>query len=201
MTMSIVGQLPTGMSRNTMTMLMTTSIHAHTTLAMSIRARTIMTTNIHAGTDMSMSTPDLEQFRKQRLREAGLRATPSRLAVLELLDRSSVPLSHGEVVQVFRAKPWDRATLYRNLLDLVRGRLARRIDVGDRIWRFEIATPHPHDTSHPHFVCTTCKQISCMPGIDLRVIRSEDIPKTVQNQEIDVEIRGLCDICRSRSKR
>ena len=52
------------------------------------------------------------------IRAAGLRNTQSRMAVLGLLRRSMRPLTHGEVVEHFSKKCWDRATLYRNLVDM-----------------------------------------------------------------------------------
>jgi Fur family ferric uptake transcriptional regulator len=133
---------------------------------------------------------------RQAIRDAGLRATPSRIAVLGLLDEAPAPLSHAEVAVALRKKAWDRATLYRNLLDLARVGLARRKDMGDHVWRFERIRAQVHDTSHPHFVCTTCGKIACMPGLGVAVRRRFGIPKAVQEREVEVEIRGLCDLCR-----
>ncbi len=134
--------------------------------------------------------------RQQAIRDAGLRATPSRIAVLGLLDVAPAPLSHAEVADALRNKAWDRATLYRNLLDLARAGLARRKDLGDHIWRFERVKEQAHDTSHPHFVCTTCGRVSCMPGLGVAVRQRIGIPKAVQEREVEVEIRGRCDLCR-----
>ncbi len=36
---------------------------------------------------------------KQAIREAGLRATPARIAALQLLRRSTSPLTHSEVTE------------------------------------------------------------------------------------------------------
>ncbi|PKN46846.1 MAG: transcriptional repressor [Deltaproteobacteria bacterium HGW-Deltaproteobacteria-20] len=133
---------------------------------------------------------------QQAIRDAGLRATPSRIAVLSLLEEAPAPLSHAEVAVALRKNAWDRATLYRNLLDLARVGLARRKDMGDHIWRFERVRAQAHDTSHPHFVCTTCGRVSCMPGLGVAVRQRIGIPKAVQEREVEVEIRGLCDLCR-----
>lgn len=139
--------------------------------------------------------PDIDA-RKQTLRDAGLRATPSRVAVLGLLDRSPRPLSHAQVVDVFDQQPWDRATLYRNLLDLVRVGLARRKDLGDHIWRFERVRNPEHESAHPHFVCTLCGEVSCMPGLAVALRQRSGIPEAVKQREVEVEIRGRCDRCR-----
>jgi len=141
----------------------------------------------------------LDAYRKL-LRDAGLRATPSRVAVLGLLDSSPTPLSHAEVAETFREKPWDRATLYRNLLDLARAGLLRRKDLGDHIWRFERTREQEHETSHPHFVCTICGEVSCMPGLGVSLRQRSGIPMAVREKEVEVEIRGRCDRCRKDDK-
>src|SRR6185503_15858532 len=64
------------------------------------------------------------------VRAKGLRATPSRLAVLELLRSSDAPMSHGDVADRLASQAWDRATIYRNLTDLAEAGLVRRTDVG-----------------------------------------------------------------------
>jgi len=128
------------------------------------------------------------------VRSAGLRATPSRLAVLELLRTSGGPMSHGDVTDRLAARAWDRATIYRNLTDLAGVGLVRRTDVGDHVWRFE-AVSSGHDASaHPHFVCTECGAVECLPEIVLEVGRAK-VPRAVRLQRVEVHVRGLCDAC------
>jgi Fur family ferric uptake transcriptional regulator len=127
------------------------------------------------------------------LRTRGLRATPSRIAVLELLRSQGAPMSHGDAADRLAAQPWDRATIYRNLTDLAGAGLARRTDVGDHVWRFEAVT-NDHDTAHPHFVCTECGTVECMPEIELAVRRAK-APRAVRNRQVEVHVRGLCDAC------
>jgi Fur family ferric uptake transcriptional regulator len=128
------------------------------------------------------------------LRGAGLRATPSRIAVLRLLRASDHPVSHGEVADLLAAEPWDRATLYRNLTDLADAGLARRTDLGDHVWRFEaIAAGHDAD-AHPHFVCTACGSVECLPDVELALRRTRT-PRAVRARQVEVQLRGLCDAC------
>jgi Fur family ferric uptake transcriptional regulator len=138
------------------------------------------------------SRQDLDELRAA-VREAGLRATPSRLAVLELLRASDSPMSHADVADRFTSQAWDRATIYRNLTDLSEAGLARRTDVGDHIWRFEAVTDQ-HDTSHPHFVCTECGTVECLPELELAIRRSK-APRAVKQRQVEVHVRGLCDAC------
>ncbi len=129
------------------------------------------------------------------LRAAGLRVTAPRVAVLALLRRSSMPRSHPEVVDALTEHGWDRATLYRNLTDLVRAGLARRTDLGDRVWRFEAAG---RDASHhhPHFVCQDCGAVTCLPQVDVAVRARAGAPAAVRQQECAVQLKGRCDGCR-----
>ena len=129
---------------------------------------------------------------KDRLRAAGLRATPARLAVLSILDASDTALSHADLVERLTQGPWDPATLYRNLVELVRTGLARRVDIGDHIWRFE--SKREHDAGHhPHFTCTECGNTQCLP--DLLLQPSEPAPRAIQRQQVEVQIKGVCDDC------
>ena len=130
---------------------------------------------------------------KTALRTRGLRATPSRIAVLELLRVESAPMSHGDVADRLASRPWDRATIYRNLVDLSEVGLARRTDVGDHVWRFE-AVSDDHDTAHPHFVCTECGTVECLPEIELSIRRAK-APRAVRQRQVEVHVRGLCDAC------
>ena len=139
---------------------------------------------------------NLEELRAA-VRARGLRATPSRLAVLEVLRATEAPVSHGEVADKLASQAWDRATIYRNLTDLAQVGLLRRTDVGDHVWRFEAVS---HDASaHPHFVCTECGAVECLPEIELTVrpepSRRVRAPRAVKQREVEVQVRGLCDAC------
>lgn len=127
------------------------------------------------------------------VRGRGLRATPSRLAVLELLHASDSPVSHADVADRLASQAWDRATIYRNLTDLAEAGLLRRTDVGDHIWRFE-AVNEEHDGAHPHFVCTECGTIECLPELELAVRRAK-APRALRQRQVEVHVRGLCDAC------
>jgi Fur family ferric uptake transcriptional regulator len=127
------------------------------------------------------------------VRTAGLRATPSRLAVLERVRASDAPMSHSDVADQLASQAWDRATIYRNLIDLAEAGLVRRTDMGDHVWRFE-AVSEEHDAQHPHFVCTECGTVECLPEIELAIRRAK-APRAVKQRQVEVHVRGLCDAC------
>jgi Fur family ferric uptake transcriptional regulator len=133
------------------------------------------------------------------IRGKGLRATPSRLAVYELLRSTDTPMSHGDVADRLANQAWDRATIYRNLTDLAEVGLARRTDVGDHVWRFEVLTEEHAGAAHPHFVCTECNTVQCLPEIELAIsavrTRAAKPPRAVKQRQVEVQLRGLCDAC------
>jgi len=136
---------------------------------------------------------DLDGLRAA-IRGAALRATPSRIATLRTLRAAAVPLSHGEVSQQMADLAFDHATVYRNLIDFVEAGLATRNDVGDHTWRFAASGGKHASDAHPHFVCTSCGGIECLPGLEVVMSRAK-APRSVRQQKIEVHVRGLCDAC------
>ena len=132
---------------------------------------------------------------RSAVRASGLRATPSRLAVLELVRGSDAPVSHGDVADRLASHEWDRATIYRNLIDLSDAGLLRRTDVGDHVWRFEAKGGEHDASSHPHFVCTECGTVECLPELELAVARRAKAPRAVKQRKVEVHVRGRCDRC------
>jgi Fur family ferric uptake transcriptional regulator len=129
---------------------------------------------------------------KATIRAAGLRATPSRLAVLGVVRGHPAPLSHADVADRLADQVWDRATIYRNLIDLADAGVLRRTDVGDHVWRFELAGDHALD-QHPHFVCTECGVVECLPEAEIGFRKRT--PRAVRRREVEIQLRGLCDAC------
>jgi Fur family ferric uptake transcriptional regulator len=140
----------------------------------------------------SSETQDL----KQRLRTVGLRATSARAAVLRCLIEADAPLTHADVCDRLAALGYDRATLYRNLMDLTDVGLSTRTDLGDHLWRFELAGRAQHDeAAHPHFVCSECGEVSCLPetAVDVKPVRG--LPRSLRKKKVEIQIRGVCNGC------
>lgn len=138
--------------------------------------------------------------RKELLRAAGLRSTGPRIAVLRELEIARGPVSHAELADKLAAEGFDRATVYRNLIDLAEAGLAIRSDHGDHIWRFELRTAaaagaHHKDAVHPHFVCTECGTVSCLPETAVRIGTGNRIPRSLQERNVEVQVKGTCDTC------
>jgi len=140
--------------------------------------------------------PPLDVLRAQ-LREKGLRATASRVAVLERLQQVTTPVSHAELAAELSPRGWDRATIYRNLIDLTEVGLVRRTDVGDHLWRFELrdeSDRHGND-EHPHFVCDACGDILCLPDQVVQIKAARGAPRSLRRKGIQIQLKGRCDRC------
>ncbi len=133
------------------------------------------------------------------LRERGLRATPARVAVLRHLQTARRPLSHAEIIERLADRRWNRATLYRNLIDLTEAGLARKTELGDRVWRFEAAGAAHSSRSHPHFVCTACGEVSCLDGVTIRF--DGDEAAGLRDQSLEIQVRGVCAACIERGEK
>jgi Fur family transcriptional regulator, ferric uptake regulator len=144
----------------------------------------------------SMKSPSVEALRAD-LRRAGLRATRPRLAVLAQLARARAPLTHGEVAEQLAEAGWDRATVYRNLMDLTETGLARRSDIGDHVWRFELVSEDPahSDGEHPHFICGECGAVACLPEEVVSLKPGRGAPRALRRKGLAVQLRGVCDEC------
>lgn len=130
------------------------------------------------------------------MRERGLRATGPRVAVLEVLERHGRPLTHAEVADALEDSGFDRATLYRNLIDMTEVGLLQRTDYGDHVWRFELASSSAHaNDGHAHFICKECGSVACLPAESVAIRASRRTPKAMRRRSVQVELRGLCDAC------
>jgi Fur family ferric uptake transcriptional regulator len=129
------------------------------------------------------------------LRRAGLRVTPARLAVLAALRGRTAPASHADLAAALEGAVPDRATVYRNLVELVKAGLARRRDLGDHVWRFEAAGARPGGKDHPHFLCTACGSLACLDTLKVSLRRGARVPRALKDDAVEILVKGLCDEC------
>lgn len=144
---------------------------------------------------------------KARIRQAGLRCTAARLAVLDHLMTAAGPRTHADVSEALADRGFDRATIYRNLTELTDKQLVSRVELGDHVWRFELRRPGAHGKSgddHPHFLCTTCGEISCLDDVRVAITpksrqRRAAADGTARSSGIhsvtEVLLKGRCDSC------
>ncbi|MFN6103231.1 MAG: Fur family transcriptional regulator [Planctomycetaceae bacterium] len=128
------------------------------------------------------------------LREAGLRSTSARIAVLQQLRKAGRPQSHAEVATAVANLGLDKATVFRNLNDLTEAGLLSRSELGDHVWRFEIRSEkQSHGAAHPHFLCLDCGSVTCLPGSSVTTALKTSAESIGEITEILV--RGHCHNC------
>lgn len=138
---------------------------------------------------------EIESVAKIRtmLSEVGLRTTSARLAVVRRLQSAKSPLSHAEVAENLVPLGFDKATVFRNLTDLVDAGLVSRTELGDHVWRFELRKAAHHEEQHPHFVCVDCGSVTCLHDVEM--------PKTAQKswtkigKVTEILLKGHCNTC------
>jgi Fur family ferric uptake transcriptional regulator len=143
------------------------------------------------------NTNSVETLREQ-IRATGLRVTAPRVAVLQRVLQALSPVTHGEIAEALSPQGWDRATIYRNLIDLTDAGILRRTDVGDHVWRFEVkaddSVAHV-DKTHPHFVCDECGDVQCLPEEIVELHASRSAPKSLRGRDVEIQLKGRCDRC------
>lgn len=77
------------------------------------------------------------------------------------------PRTHAEVADALADRGFDRATIYRNLTELTEAGIFSRVELGDHVWRFEMR--HGATAEHPHFLCTSCGEVSCLDDVDVAI--------------------------------
>jgi Fur family ferric uptake transcriptional regulator len=131
------------------------------------------------------------------IRAHGIRSTAPRVAVLAHLSDAAAPLSHTEIHEALADRGYDRATIYRNLVDMAEAGLLVRSDLGDHVWRFERRKQgrSGHPGGHPHFVCVDCGEVSCLPELAVKVVAASGAPKALGTKQVEVQVKGRCDEC------
>jgi Fur family ferric uptake transcriptional regulator len=139
--------------------------------------------------------PTLDKVR-ERLREAGLRCTAARLWVMQHLIEADSPLTHAQVADSLEPRGFDRATIYRNLIELTEANLLSRIELGDHVWRFEVRlVGGSKDLDHPHFVCVQCGDVACLPSVSVNIKPAPGTKQSRIGEITEVLLKGRCGQC------
>ena len=126
----------------------------------------------------------------------GLRATPVRLAVLEILGEAPRALRAQEILELIRTRRRvNKVTVYRILEDFPRRGMVRKLSLEGRVNHFELACEH--HPPHPHFQCQTCREVQCLEPVALNRMWTElQGPVGNRADHIDIKVAGLCHKCR-----
>jgi Fur family ferric uptake transcriptional regulator len=137
------------------------------------------------------------------LKRFGLRRTPVRGEVLELLVRAAgKPMSVPQILA--RLKGVDTVTVYRTLNTFVRKRLAHRVRGDNRTWLYAAGDvgdgargAEPSQHLHPHFVCDECGKVECLEDsrVPATLVESLAVDRSYAVSYPEIVLHGMCPKC------
>ncbi len=133
---------------------------------------------------------------KEELRAAGFRATPSRLAIAELLESAHKPLGTPALAEALVPKELDLATLYRTLKSFEEKGLVRHVAIDQRFASYEWV--EEEGQHHHHLVCEKCGLIEEIPDCELESLERSVLKETTKFAHINshsLEFFGTCKRC------
>lgn len=131
------------------------------------------------------------------LRQAGLKRTPIRVAVLKHLAEINHAVSQAALESAFENRE-NRVTIYRVLRDLEEKGLIHRIfDVAGTakfaLCNHSACTTHKHHDEHLHFNCTICNHVFCIESIGIPLIK---MPEGFEIESLNLTATGVCKNCK-----
>lgn len=129
------------------------------------------------------------------LKKKDLRNTPQRELILDTFLKREEHMSAEQLYEIAKKRDASigQATVYRLLKLLSEAGLAREVDFGDGVMRYEHSYNHPH---HDHLVCRRC-------GKTLEIMDSviEELQKRVAEKfgfeltDHEMYLYGFCEAC------
>lgn len=147
---------------------------------------------------VSPPQPDAERL-GEMLRSRGLRRTPSRVAVLAVLEPVDGHLSvadiHQRVLAATGAAGPDLATVYRTVTTLVDHGVVHALAVDGGLTTYGLAE-HPHH----HAVCTECAAIIEVPAqrLSIALEHASEASSFTLSEQAGLTLHGLCPGCQPR---
>lgn len=131
---------------------------------------------------------------KNSLRKVALRATPARLAVMKLLEKTEQPVDANTVLSFVNKEGvrTNPATIFRIMNILTKKGLVMPIQLQESKARYEMAgKPHHH-----HLVCESCGKIEDVSTIIVPTLEKEIQKKSkFLIKRHSLEFFGLCKLC------
>ena len=128
---------------------------------------------------------------KTVLRSKDLKATPARLAMLEVFAHSQKPLCIKELEQ--QTSGTDVVTLYRNVGDLAKKGVLNRIRLQDKKDYYEFGS----NAHHHHLVCSSCGKVVDIQSCDVKPISQKLLERNGFGsfESHSLEFFGVCKKC------
>ena|SRR3989344_8613108 len=131
---------------------------------------------------------------KEELRNVTLKVTPTRLAVLKVLERSDMPIDIATIIEYLQQKEIkaDPATVFRIINSFTDKGITKQIQLNEGKFRYE----HASKKDHHHLICESCGSLE-----DVSDNFISDIEKGIQLKKKflikrhSLEFFGVCTQC------
>lgn len=130
------------------------------------------------------------------LKSLNLKATPKRLAILEIMEGLDQFIS-ADGLWVRLKERFGRIglpTVYRNLDELCRSGIITQVMQPDRKLYYYLCSNRAH---HHHFICTACRRVEDLDYCGSDVIESE-VARRLKGRVTShvLQVYGLCEACK-----
>jgi Fur family ferric uptake transcriptional regulator len=145
---------------------------------------------------MAGIVPELDVFTRY-LASRRLKRTPHRLLILKTFVRNEGHRSVEDILRNVRRTDSrvSHTTVYRTMKLLTEAGLAREVDLGDGMTRYEHLYNHTH---HDHMICTACGASIEFLNAEIEQVQDEASEKLgFHVLDHRLQIYGLCTTCRN----
>jgi Fur family transcriptional regulator, ferric uptake regulator len=132
----------------------------------------------------------------QILEDHKIKPTPMRMLVLEQFMLQGRNLSLSDIENLLF--PADRITIYRTLKTFSEHGLAHLIETANNGTIYALCSDEcnsdSHADRHPHFICESCKKVSCTDDFAYHLEIKSNAPH-YRIHKMEMTIKGLCPEC------
>ena len=127
-----------------------------------------------------------------RLREAGFKVTPQRLAVYNMLSHTKAHPNADTIYKELQPlyPTMSLATVYKALAILCDLGLAQELNVGEEAFRYDADTSH-----HPHIRCTCCGRVMDLSALEEPAPVRSAAEAGWQVERYSLMLEGICPAC------
>ena len=131
----------------------------------------------------------------EKLKKAGLKITPVRLDVLDILCKAGKALSSHQILESASGK-YDRVSVFRTINSFVEKGIIHSIPTSTDFVVYSLCSDkcevHAHHDNHSHFLCNKCGNIFCFEDTVPLEIK---VPKGFKAEKAEVIVSGTCAKC------
>lgn len=131
---------------------------------------------------------------KEELNDVELRATPARIALMQLLETSDKPLDVQSMIDFLEKKDikTDPATVFRIINMFTEKGLVKPIQLNEGKFRYELKDK----IDHHHLVCERCGEIEDISDCNINALEKEiEKMKQFKVTSHSLEFFGICKLC------